>query len=124
MTFFLDTYAIVEIFSGNPAFEPFVDSPSTCTVFNAVEAYFIFRSKDRKDLARNALILAHRNAAELSKEIIQKAMDFRADFNAKNRKNALSYADAIGYTYALENRLEFVTGDDAFKGLKGVRFLK
>ncbi len=41
-----------------------------------------------------------------------------------SKKNALSYADAIGYVCALENNLVFVTGDDAFKGLKGVKFLK
>lgn len=124
MTYFLDTYAIVEIFSGNPNFEEFKSVQGVCTVFNAAEAYFIFQSKNRKDLARNALILTYKNLVDLPPELIAKAMDFRAEFNAKNRKQALSCADAIGYTYAQENGLEFVTGDDAFKGLKGVRFLK
>ncbi len=115
---------MVDIFSGNSAFESFLDAPSACTIFNAAEVYFIFQSKGRPDLARRALILAHKSAVELSVNDIEKAMDFRAEFNAKNKKNALSYADAIGYIYARENGLEFVTGDDAFKGLKGVRFLK
>ncbi|HLD75817.1 MAG TPA: PIN domain-containing protein [Candidatus Norongarragalinales archaeon] len=122
--YFFDTYAIVEICKGNPNYIQFREAEAKCSIFNMAETYYVLKTQYDQKLAENSLSVTENYLTELSSEVIQKAMDFRAGFNAKNRKSALSYADAIGYTYALENDLEFVTGDDAFKNLKGVRFLK
>lgn len=49
-----------------------------------------------------------------------KAMQFRVDA----RKNDISFFDAVGYIFALENNYPFVTGDKEFEHMKGVEFIK
>ena len=40
------------------------------------------------------------------------------------RRRQLSYVDALGYVLARRLKLRFLTGDDAFRGLPGVLFVK
>jgi predicted nucleic acid-binding protein len=42
----------------------------------------------------------------------------------RKRKVDLSYADAIGYAVSLRLKLKFLTGDEAFKNLENVAFVK
>ena len=42
----------------------------------------------------------------------------------RKKKLDLSYADAIGYAVSLRLMLMFLTGDDAFKNLEKVEFVK
>jgi hypothetical protein len=44
--------------------------------------------------------------------------------SARARKVDFSYADAIGYAMSGRLRLRYLTGDDAFKGLPNVEFVK
>ena len=46
-------------------------------------------------------------------------MKYRID----NKKENLSIFDYVGYIFALENNLKFVTGDKAFKNKEGVVFV-
>jgi len=91
---------------------------------NLAETYYVLRTQYSAEAAEKAYGIISNIVADVSASTVRSAMIFREEFNKKNRKQALSYADAIGYTYARENGLEFVTGDDAFKGLDGVRFVK
>jgi len=45
-------------------------------------------------------------------------------FRKKNKKRNLSYTDCIGYVYATENDLIFLTGDKEFENLENVEFVK
>ena len=40
------------------------------------------------------------------------------------RKVSLSYADGLGYEVAQRMEIKFLTGDEAFKGLENVEFVK
>jgi len=42
----------------------------------------------------------------------------------RKKKLDLSYADAIGYAVSLRLMLMFLTGDEAFKNLENVEFVK
>jgi hypothetical protein len=42
----------------------------------------------------------------------------------RKKKLDLSYADALGYAVSLRLMLKFLTGDDAFKNLENVEFVK
>ena len=42
----------------------------------------------------------------------------------RHRKRLLSFVDALGYVLAQRMKLRFLTGDEAFRGLKGVLFVK
>ena len=57
---------------------------------------------------------------EVDAEIIRCAMEFRWN----NIKKKFSMVDCIGYMLAQKKRLIFLTGDDAFKDLQGVEFVK
>jgi len=57
---------------------------------------------------------------EIDEEIILAATKFRKHYHQRN----LSYADCIGYVYAVRNNLKFLTGDEQFKDLLGVEFVK
>lgn len=39
-------------------------------------------------------------------------------------RKKLSYADCLGYIIALREKIEFFTGEDDFKGLHNVEFVK
>ena len=46
------------------------------------------------------------------------------DFRFLNKKSNLSYIDCIGYITAFKKEVKFVTGDDQFKNMKNVEFVK
>ena len=59
-------------------------------------------------------------AAEVSDDIIKKAMRFRL----RNRTKDLSYVDAVGYVLSMEKNVKFVTGDQQFKGMENVELVR
>ena len=60
---------------------------------------------------------------EIPEKTLKNAMKKRLEFQQKKKMN-ISYVDAIGYQYALENNLKFLTGDREFKGVENVEFVK
>jgi len=59
---------------------------------------------------------------EFGDEDVKDGMKRRLELRKK--KLELSYADAIGYAVSLRLMLMFLTGDDAFKNLEKVEFVK
>jgi len=59
---------------------------------------------------------------EPSDEDLFKAAVFREA--QRRRRRLLSYVDALGYVLARRLSLRFLTGDDAFRGLPNVLFVK
>ena len=47
-----------------------------------------------------------------------------AKYKEDHKKENLSFFDCVGYIYAQENHMQFVTGDKEFKGKEGVLFIK
>ena len=45
-------------------------------------------------------------------------------FRHKHAKTRFSYIDCLGYTYALENKSSFLTGDRAFKDMENVEIVR
>ena len=58
----------------------------------------------------------------LRDEDAKEGMKFR--IRSKARRLDISYADAIGYVMAERLGAKFLTGDDAFKGVSNVEFVK
>ena len=56
----------------------------------------------------------------VSRDVLIKAVKFRID----NRQKSLSFFDCVGYLYALEKNIPFVTGDKEFEHREGVLFIK
>ena len=118
--YFFDTYALIEIIRNNPSYVKFFDEPVTTTKFNLVELLYAILS-EKGEAAAKEIFLKFRDAeTDVSDDILFSAMLFRM----KNKKMNLSYVDCIGYVFALQNGMKFLTGDSAFKDMDSVEFVK
>lgn len=122
MAYFLDTYAIIEFLKSNASYLKYFKQRNITTRLNLMELYY----KSLRDFGK---ILADKFyskflvfVVEFDDDVIKEAMEFRL----KMRKigKGLSYTDAIGYIVAKKNKVKFLTGDDEFKGLPNVKFVK
>jgi predicted nucleic acid-binding protein len=123
--FFLDTYAMVEYLRGNKRYASLVASEArrATSVMNLVELYYlVLRERGSEEEADGALAAFGQFESRVTAEDIRDGMKMR--LSARARKTDFSYADAIGY--AMSNRLgmRYLTGDDAFKGIPNVEFVK
>ncbi|MBI2970897.1 MAG: PIN domain-containing protein [Candidatus Aenigmarchaeota archaeon] len=120
VNYFFDTYALIEITKNNPNYLKFIGEDIATTKFNLVELVYIILSELDGASAKGAFQRFRDAEVDVSDEILLTAAAFRL----KNKKKSLSYADCIGYAFALGNNLKFLTGDDAFAGMKNVEFVK
>lgn len=115
MKAFLDTYALLEILEGNPAYQKFLREGVT-NAFNLLEFHVnACRSKDA-ERADAALARLRTKAIVIEHEDVVEASAFKRSKAAKGS----SFADVLGYAMARRRKMPFVTGDKAFKGLPGV----
>ena len=116
----LDTYALVEVNNGSPKFIGLLARDPVITDITLAEFYAdVYRKYDEKtaDYWHRKLSAFCR---AVSRDILIKAVKFRID----NRQKNLSFFDCVGYLYALENNIPFVTGDKEFEHREGVLFIK
>ena len=118
--YFFDTYAIIEIISGNPIYEKFVDESPIITIFNLAEIYYSAINNLDESKAEEIYNKYSCCVVPVLDEILKEAMKFRR----KNKKRNLSYTDCIGYIYSIKNNLIFLTGDKEFENLDNVEFVR
>ncbi|PIN86173.1 PIN domain nuclease [Candidatus Woesearchaeota archaeon CG10_big_fil_rev_8_21_14_0_10_44_13] len=120
-TYYFDTYAFFEMISGNPAYRRFERDIALLTSrFNLMELYYGLVLKHGQSAAERYYGGFLKFCVEPDDETIKEAMIFRT----RNKDLRLSYADCIGYTLALKRRVKFLTGDNGFKDLPNVEFVK
>ncbi|MBS3104776.1 PIN domain-containing protein [Candidatus Woesearchaeota archaeon] len=119
MSYFFDTYAIIEIMLNNPSYEKYRNFPVKISILNIAEIYSIILRNKSKDEADKWLENYNFELLEISTKTIAKAVYFRF-----MRKNNISLTDAAGYLLSLENNLKFLTGDRQFKDMPNVEFVK
>ena len=117
---FFDSYAIIEIVKENKNYLRYIDEEATITIFNLVEIYYSVLGDyptEKADVVfdnyKDAVVVA-------DDDILKDAIKFRK----QNKKKNLSYADCIGYIYALRNDMKFLTGDKEFENIDNVEFVK
>jgi len=120
MKFFLDTYALIEIVKGNQKFQRYLESDAITLKDNLAELYYYLLRLYGENFANDALEKFSSIATEYPIGIIPKSMSFKHT----NHKTKFSYIDCIGYTYALESKRFFLTGDRAFGGMKNVEIVR
>ncbi len=121
ISYFWDSYAIIELENGNEKYSEYSNYPVILTIFNLIEIYWVILNQLGEEEA-NKIYEDYRSAvADVDDEILKEAIKFRKKIY-KNKK--ISYADAVGYTYALKNNLVFLTGDKEFENLENVEFVK
>lgn len=122
MGYFLDTYAIIEFLKGNKNYIKFFKKKNITTRLNLMELYYrILREFDKKAADKfYAMFLAC--VVDFDDNLIKEAMKFR--LKMKKGGKDISYTDAIGYLVAKKNKVKFLTGDEEFRRLPNVKFVK
>ncbi len=120
MRFFLDTYALIEIVKGNESYKKYLDHEVFTTLLNLYELYYNILKENDGNKAKEVFYTFYSLLIRIKDEWIFLASDFKL----KNKKNNISYVDALGYIIATENEMKFLTGDKEFKSMKNVEFVK
>ena len=122
MRYFLDTYALIEICSGNENYKNYVFDPeqAICTIFNLMEAHFFFLKKFGQIKADEIYELIKPIYVEIDDSLLKEANAFKL----LHLKKRFSFADCMGYMAALRLNAKFITGDYAFKNFENVEFVK
>ncbi|MFP4112355.1 MAG: PIN domain-containing protein [Candidatus Woesearchaeota archaeon] len=116
----LDTYAIFEIFQQNPELTGIISENFLLTEITLAELYQVMLRNQNKATAQFWYKKFNPYAVSVKMETLIKAIEFKHE----NKKKNISFFDAVGYMYAFENKIDFVTGDKEFKGRPFVRFIK
>jgi len=120
VTYFLDTYAIVEIIKGNPLFTQYLSEKLFTSVFNLYELYVNILKADSEENAKREYFRFLEFVIPINQEHI-----FRAGkFKVAHLKKSISYTDALGYAIAEIEHMKFLTGDKEFKNFENVEFVK
>lgn len=118
--FFCDTYALIEIAGGNQNYNKYTHGILVTSDFNLMELYYSLLKDYGKEVAERHFAEWAEFSVQISRDIIKKGMGVKL----ANKKEKLSYVDCIGYAYALETSISFLTGDSKFKNKIGVEFVK
>ncbi len=119
--FFYDSYAIIEYFNGNVLFlNYFKDYNGFTSLYNIMEVYYSVLREKGETKADEILNTLKTIVVYPDLNYVKESMKFRLEH--KNKK--LSYTDCIGYIMAKKLKLKFLTGDEGFRNLPGVEFVK
>ena len=119
-TYFCDTYALIEIIKGNKNYDIYTDFILITSELNLMELYYAMFRDYGKILAEKYFNEWKISAIRIPIHLIQTAMELKY----LHKKEKLSYIDCMGYAYAMENGVLFLTGDSKFRNKEGVEFVK
>ncbi len=120
MSYFLDTYAMIEIANGNFKYLKYLNEKLFTSLYNLYELYFNLLKNYNENISKKAFFHFKKKIIQIKDEHIFKASRFKLD----NKKKNLSYVDCLGYIMSLEYELKFLTGDKEFENLENVEFVK
>lgn len=118
--YFFDTYAVIEILNANPNYQKYADKPAVITIFNLAEIYYSCLNNFSEDELEEIYLQYKQAVVDIDDETLKDAIKFRKE----HKKKDISYTDAIGYIYAKEHGMKFLTGDKAFENISGVEYVK
>ncbi len=116
----LDTYALIEIHDENPNFLPYLRQEFVIPDLTMAEFYSVILRDYNEKTADYLLKKFDPFVAPVDFGIIIKAVKYRHE----HKKQNLSFFDCVGYIFARENNMKFVTGDKEFENKDGVEFIK
>ena len=122
--YYADTYALVEVLRGNPAYKRYASEELVTSEFNLLELAYALTRDYGKEKAVNILRMV-RAFATIIKPIDEdyaEASSLRIELK-KQSKN-LSLIDALGYVLAKRLKIPFLTGDREFEELDNVEYVK
>src|SRR3989338_2505907 len=116
MNLCFDTYALMDIHNGKASVIELLNENAFITELTLTEFFgVLYRKHGEKTALYWYKRLSHLTVC-VDVQILFNAMKFKID----NHQKEFSFFDCVGYIYARENGLKFVTGDEEFKGVEGV----
>ena len=130
LAFLVDTYALMEWFIWeNKNYRKYFEQiqrkkVSFVSEITLVELYHHIYHNDGAEKAEliYSSVTHYLNTAKMDDEIIKNAGIFRSEM--LKRKRSLSYADCLNYSIADSLKVKLLTGDEDFRGLRNVEFVK
>ncbi len=119
LTYFLDTYALIEINKANPAYKKYRRVLAATLIYNLAELYYFCLREYTQEYANQT----HEVFSEIVKDFPNKLVKDAMLFRYQHKKQKFSYCDALGYIYAISNDFWFVTGDAMFKDFDHVIYI-
>lgn len=114
---------MIEYIRGNKAYLKYFSSLDLKTsILNLTELYFHVLRDAGERKAEDTYMLFKQFSVPIIDEDVKEGMKFR--LRLKARRTDVSYADAIGYAMAERMKAKFLTGDNSFKALSNVEFVK
>jgi predicted nucleic acid-binding protein len=120
LTYFFDTYALIEICNGNSVYLPYLDKPYFTSLMNLYEFYYYLLKIKGEEIAESLFWRFREKVLNVN----DAELFFAAKFRRQNFQKNFSFIDAWGYAIAKLNNLKFLTGDKEFKGFDNVEFVK
>jgi len=117
-TYFFDTYAFFEIIYGNPNYMRYSGERIITTIFNIAELDYNLKKEIPKEKAEEYTKDFFNFVVPVTLLDIQEAMDL------KIKHKDLSIPDVIGYVVAKRYGVKFLTGDEGFRNMENVEFVK
>ena len=116
----LDTYAILEIARNNKNYKKILMQEFVVPSAILAELYYVLYRDTNEETAKYWF----KRFRNFNQDVNLDTWIKSARFKYEHRKENLSFFDCIGYIFAKENNLLFVTGDKAFARKKNVLYLK
>ncbi len=122
--YYADTYALVEILKGNPAYERYAMEELITSEFNMLElAYALTRDYGgEKAVEVLKVVRAFITIVQPRDEDYARASALRLELRKQGRN--LSLIDVLGYVLAKRLNIRFLTGDREFKDLDEVEYVR
>jgi len=127
--YLIDTYALIEWFvEGSKNYERYFENinresgfVTELTILEFYHRVFHKANKEKADEVLN-IVLGNLKVIDLNVELIIEAAMFRS--HMLRRKKDVSYADSVNYVAAKHLGVKLLTGDEAFRGMESVEFVK
>lgn len=119
-SYFFDSYVFFEIIKENKNYLPYLSSEIVTSKLNIFELYHGFLKENNEVLANISLDKYYPFIADFNEGVIKEAAKLKVKLN----KRDLSMADCIGYAFAKQLGIKFLTGDEQFKDMENVEFVK
>ncbi|HZX20028.1 MAG TPA: PIN domain-containing protein [archaeon] len=116
--YFFDTYALFEMVYGNKKYDKYAEAGGTTTIINLAELNYGLKKEFDKETADKITERFSNSTSEITINDVKEAMTLKIS----NKK--LSIPDTIGYVIAKNKKMKFVTGDEDFKNMNNVEFVK
>lgn len=118
--YFFDSYAIIELLRGNPQYLPYGEEAVTITFLNLMEVVHSVVMEFGEKKGKEIYEKFRGCVQEVDWPIVLQMTQLKQKLQRRN----VSYADCLGYAFAQQKEMLFLTGDKEFKDLPGVEFVE